>query len=84
MEAIEEAIAKALRPEGITPEQRNKNFHALFTRGFEQKYRKPDGTEAIEHLYVVNWENARSNDFCVVNQLPIRGRTIGGRTSSFT
>lgn len=73
-EAIEEAMAKASRPEGVTPEQRNKNFHALFTRGFEQKYRKRDGTEAIEHLYVVDWEKPVANDFCVVNQLPIRGQ----------
>ena len=70
---VEEAIAKASRPEGVTPEQRNKNFHALFTRGFEQKYRKTDGMEAIEHIYVVDWEKPAANDFCVVNQLAIRG-----------
>jgi type I restriction enzyme R subunit len=73
-DALEEAIAKASRPEGVTPEQRNKTFHALFTRGFEQKYRKADGTEAIEHTYVVDWEKPAANDFCVVNQLPIRGQ----------
>src|SRR5438034_5724216 len=73
-DALEEAIAKASRPEGVTAEQRNKNFHALFTRGFEQKYRKADGTEAIEHIYVVDWENPTANNFCVVNQLPIRGQ----------
>jgi type I restriction enzyme R subunit len=73
-DALEEAIAKSSRPEGVTPEQRNKNFHALFTRGFDQKYRKPDGTEAIEHIYVVDWENPTANDFCVVNQLAIRGQ----------
>ncbi len=73
-DALEEAIAKASRPPGVTPEQRNKNFHPLFTRGFEQKYRKPDGTESIEHIYGVDWENPRANDFCVVNQLPIRGQ----------
>ena len=73
-DALQEAVARASRPEGISAEQRNKNFHALFTRGFEQKYRKTDGTEAIEHIYVVDWENPRTNDFCVVNQLPIRGQ----------
>ncbi len=73
-DAVEEAIARASRPDGVTPEQRNKNFHALFTRGFEQKYRKTDGTEAIEHIYVVDWEKPAANDFCVVNQLAIRGQ----------
>jgi type I restriction enzyme R subunit len=73
-DALEEAIARASRPEGVTPEQRNKNFHALLTRGFEQKYRKADGTEAIDHIYVVDWEKPAANDFCLVNQLPIRGQ----------
>ena len=37
---------------GCHTEQRNKNFHQLFTRGFEQRYRKPDGAEAIRaHLH---------------------------------
>ena len=72
-DALEEAILKASHPEGVTTEQRNKNFHALLTRGFEQKYRKPDGTETFEHIYVVDWTNPAANDFCVVNQLTIRG-----------
>ena len=74
-DSLEEAILKASHPEGITTEQRNKNFHAMLTRGFEQKYRKPDGTEAFEHIYFVEWEKDKwaENDFCVVNQLTIRG-----------
>jgi len=73
-EALEEAIVRASRPEGVTPEQRNKNFHALLTRGFEQKYRRPDGTEAFEHIHLVDWQDPTKNDFCIVNQLPIRGQ----------
>jgi type I restriction enzyme R subunit len=73
-DALEEAILRASRPAGVTPEQRNKSFHNLFTRGFEQKYRKADGTEAFEHIYIVDWTNPDANDFCIVNQLPIRGQ----------
>lgn len=73
-EALEEAIVRISRPDGITTEQRNKNFHALFTRGFEQKYKNADGSSAIEHIYVVDWNNPANNDFCVVNQLSIRGQ----------
>src|SRR5437773_2235897 len=75
-DALEEAIVKVSHPEGVTTEQRNKNFHAMLTRGFEQKYCKPDGTEAFEHIYVVEWDASKSaeNDFCIVNQLPIRGQ----------
>jgi type I restriction enzyme R subunit len=70
--AVKEAILKASHPEGITTEQRNKNFHAMLTRGFEQKYRKADGTETFEHIYLVDWEKVDANDFCIVNQLTIR------------
>lgn len=49
-EALEEAIVRAARPEGVTTAQRNKHFHALLTRGFEQKYRKADGTDTFEHI----------------------------------
>jgi type I restriction enzyme, R subunit len=74
LNAVEEAVLRASRPEGITPEQRNKNFHAMLTRGFEQKYRKADGNETFEHIYLVNWTDPDANDFCIVNQYPIRGQ----------
>ena len=74
-EALEEAIVKASNPEGVTPEQRNKHFHAMLTSGFDQKYRKPNGTETHEHIFLVEWDKDKwgENDFCIVNQLTIRG-----------
>ncbi len=65
-DALEEAIVRASRPEGITPEHRNMHFHELLTRGFEQKYRKTDGVETFEHIYLVDWANPDANDFCIV------------------
>jgi hypothetical protein len=50
------------------------NFHALLTRGFEQRYRKPDVSEDIEHVHLVDWHNVANNDLCVVNQFSIRGQ----------
>jgi len=73
-EALEEAIVRFTRPEGVTTEQRNKHFHQLLVGGIEQKYRKADGTEDFEHIHAVDWTDATANDFCVVNQLPIRGQ----------
>ena len=72
-EAIEEAVVRFTRPEGVTTEQRNMHFHRLLTGGHELKYRKPDGTEAFEHVHAVDWADAEVNDFCIVNQLTIRG-----------
>jgi type I site-specific restriction-modification system R (restriction) subunit len=74
VEAVEEVVARFTRPEGVTTEHRNLHFHQLLTRGHEQKYRKADGAEAFEHVHVVDWANATVNDFCVMNQLPIRGQ----------
>jgi len=73
-EAIEEAVARFTRPEGVTTEQRNLHFHRLLTGGHEQKYRKADGTEAFEHMHPVDWADAEANDFCIVNQPSIRGQ----------
>ncbi|MDI1346119.1 MAG: type I restriction endonuclease subunit R [Pseudolabrys sp.] len=73
-EALEEAIVRFSRPEGVTTEQRNKHFHQLLTGGIEQKYQKADCTEAFAHLHAVDWTDATANDFCIVNQLPIRGQ----------
>src|SRR5215510_45765 len=50
-DALQEALLKATRPEGVTTEQRNKSFHKLLTRGFEQPYKKPDGSKAVEQIY---------------------------------
>ena len=74
-EALEEAIIKAANPVGVTPERRNLDFHALLTRGFDQPYRRPDGSATFEHIHLVEWDPAKwaDNDFCVVNQLTIRG-----------
>ena len=61
-------------PEGVTTEQRNLHFHQLLTRGHEQKYQKADGIEAFEHVHAVDWADVNANDFCIVNQLAIRGQ----------
>ena len=73
-EAVDEIVMRVAHPEGVTTEQRNLNFHALFTRGFEQTYEGPDGSPVKEHVYVVDWDHPERNDFCVVNQLPVRGQ----------
>jgi len=71
--ALNEAIAKLSRPEGVDSLHRNLAFHQLLTRGFEVKVEWPDGRTEYRHIYPVNWENPEANDFLVVNQLPIHG-----------
>lgn len=72
--ALEEAISHICLPDGVDTIRRNKAFHQLLTRGFEQKVEHPDGRKEYIHIHPVSWDNPGSNDFRVVNQLPIHGK----------
>ena len=47
--ALDEAVAAARNPDGVTVDQRNMNFHRLLTRGYELKY-EVDGEDRFEHI----------------------------------
>jgi type I restriction enzyme R subunit len=72
--ALDEAIGRICSPDGVDTIRRNKTFHQLLTRGFEQKVEHPDGRKEHVHIHPVDWGDPSSNDFRVVNQLPIHGR----------
>ncbi|BEH09893.1 type I restriction endonuclease subunit R [Geobacter sulfurreducens subsp. ethanolicus] len=71
--ALDEAVSRISRPDGVDTIRRNKAFHLLLTRGFEQKVEHPDGREEHIHIHPIAWDNPTGNDFLVVNQLPIHG-----------
>jgi type I restriction enzyme R subunit len=80
--ALDEAVARISRPDGVDTLRRNMAFHQMLTRGLELKVefpdRAPDGgpNGRIEHrlIYPVDWEHPAHNDFRVVNQFPIHGQ----------
>lgn len=73
--ALDEIVQRLRRPEGIDTLRRNLMFHhELVTRGFEQKIEFPNGRTEIRHIHPIDWTDPESNDFCVVNQLPISGK----------
>jgi len=72
--ALDEAVSRICRPDGVDTIRRNKAFHQILTRGFEQKVEHPDGRVEHVHIHPVAWGDASSNDFRVVNQLPIKGK----------
>jgi type I restriction enzyme R subunit len=72
--AIDEAMNSICRPDGVDTMRRNKTFHQRLTRGFEQKVECPNGRKEYVYIYPVCWDDPGSNDFHVVNQLPIHGR----------
>lgn len=72
--ALDEAVARVCRPDGVDTIRRNKSFHELLTRGFELKVEHPDGRTEHRHIYPVQWDMPAENEFQVVNQLPIQGK----------
>jgi type I restriction enzyme R subunit len=72
--AIDEAVARISRPEGVDTLRRNLAFHQLLVRGFELPYELPDGRREFAHIYPINWDDLDANDFRVVNQLPVHGQ----------
>jgi len=74
-DAIKQIISKVSNIEGSRIEIRNKTFHELLSRGFEIKYKNNAGEEVFEHIYLVDFINPHANEFLVVNQLPIQGKS---------
>jgi type I restriction enzyme R subunit len=72
--AMDEAVSRICNPEGVDTIRRNKTFHKLLARGFEQRVEYPDGRKDYVYIYPVAWDNPGGNDFHVINQLPIHGR----------
>lgn len=72
--AIDEAVVRFARPEGADTLRRNLNFHREVTRGVDISYELADGTRKDRHVYPINWDEPKENEFLVVNQFPIHGQ----------
>jgi type I restriction enzyme R subunit len=76
--AIELAVARFSRPEGVDTLRRNAAAHAALRGGIEIPVEEPGAkgqppSKRIAHVYAVDWEHPEQNDFLVVNQLPVHG-----------
>lgn len=76
--AIESAIAKFARPEGVDTLRRNAALHAMLRGGVEIAVEEPatsttPASKRIAHIYAVDWDTPDNNEFLVVNQLPVHG-----------
>jgi len=72
--AIDDAVARLARPDGVDTIRRNRAFHKLLTHGFELPVQFPDGRRETLHVWGIDWERPAENDFHVVNQLPVHGQ----------
>jgi type I restriction enzyme R subunit len=72
--ALDEAVARIARPEGVDTLHRNRAFHRLLTAGLELPVEYPDGRREVVHLWPIAWDRPGANAFHVVNQLPVHGQ----------
>src|SRR5471032_618063 len=70
-EAREEALRKVLRIGTPSLTQTNRNFHAMLRDGVPVEYKRPDGSIAGDHARIVDFSDAKANDWFAVNQFTV-------------
>ena len=70
-EALEDAFRKLTLPEGATLEARNREFHRMLVNGVGVQYRAGEGAIRGAQAQVVDFDDARNNDWLAVNQFTV-------------
>ena len=70
-EALEDASRKLTLPEGATLEARNREFHRMLVNGVGVQYRGGDRAIRGAQAQVVDFDDARNNDWLAVNQFTV-------------
>ena len=68
---LEDAFRKLTRPEGSTPEVRNRAFHRMLVNGVTVEYRDSDERVRGDQVQVIGFENHTDNDWLAVNQFTV-------------
>ncbi len=69
--ALEDAFRKLTRLNGSSLEARNRAFHRLLVDGVTVEHKRPDGSIAGAQARVIDFAEAGSNDWLVVNQFTV-------------
>ena len=70
--AIEQAIARVLKPDSLDFTTSNRTSHRLLLEGVPVEYRKDDRT-IHDRAFLIDFENLANNSFLAVNQFTIQG-----------
>jgi len=70
-EAREEALRKVLRIGTPALTQTNRAFHRMLRDGVPVEYARPDGSIAGDHARLVDFGDARANDWLALNQFTV-------------
>ena len=69
--ALDDALRKLTRPDGATPEARNRAFHRMLVNGVAVEYRADDGNIRGEQVQVVDFDHPANNGWLAVNQFTV-------------
>lgn len=67
----DDAVRRALRTDQPSLIGQNREAHALLVEGVSVERRRDDGTEAVEQVRLIDFENPENNDFLAVRQLTV-------------
>ncbi len=70
-EALEDALRKLIRPEGVELILQNRALHRLLVDGVPVEYRDVDGAIRGAQASVVNFDRPEANDWLAVNQFSV-------------
>ena len=68
---LEDALRRLTRPEGATPEARNRAFHRMLVAGVTVEYRADNGSIRGAQVQIIDFDNPAANDWLAVNQLTV-------------
>ena len=69
--ALDDAFRKLIRPEGSTPEARNRAFHRMLVDGVTVEHRDGEGRIRGTQAQVIDFDNPANNDWLAVNQFTV-------------
>ncbi len=69
--ALDDAFRKLVRPEGATPEARNRAVHRLLVDGANVEYRAADGAIRGAQVRAIDFDDPNGNDWLAANQFTV-------------
>ncbi|MGH8770611.1 MAG: type I restriction endonuclease, partial [Burkholderiales bacterium] len=70
-EAIEDAFRRLTRPEGASPDARNRAMHRMLVDGVTVEFRRRDGSIGGAQALVLDFKDQQNNDWLAVNQFTV-------------
>ena len=70
-DALDDALRRILRPEGVDPIPRNRSLHRLIVDGVTVEYRDDDGGIRGAQAAAIDFDRPEANDWLAVNQFTV-------------